>query len=96
MEEAHNSKFSVHLGGENMYQDLKLIFWWLGMKRDIAEFVSKCMTCQKVNSEHKRPGGLLQPLEILVWKWDYISMDFKVGLPRTRAGNDTLWVIVID
>ena len=64
------------------------------MKRDIAEFVSKCLTCQKVKSEHKRPAGLLQPLDIPVWKWDDISMDFVLGLPRTRSGNDTLWVIV--
>ena len=94
MEEIHNSKFSVHLGGEKMYQDLKHIFWWWGMKSDIAEFVSKCLTCQKVKSEHKRPGGLLQPLEISVWTWDDISMDFIVGLPLTIASNDTLWVIV--
>ncbi|XP_057545868.1 uncharacterized protein LOC130824866 [Amaranthus tricolor] len=47
-----------------------------------------------VKIEHKRPGGLLQPLEIPVWKWDDISMDFVVGLPRTKAGNDALWVIV--
>ena len=64
------------------------------MKKDIAEYVSRCLTCQKVKSEHKRPGGLLQPLEIPVWKWDDISMDFVVGLPRTKAGNDALWVIV--
>ena len=62
------------------------------MKRGIAKFVSKCLTCQIVKSEHKRPRDLLQPLEIPVWKWDDISMDFVVGLPRTRAGNGTLWV----
>ena len=94
LEEAHTSKFSVHPGGDKMYQDLKLMIWWLGMRKDIAEYVSRCLTCQKVKSEHRRPGGLLQPLEIPVWKWDDISMDFIVGLPRTRSGNDALWVIV--
>ena len=77
-----------------MYQDLKLMFRWSGMKKDIAEYVSRYLTCQKVKSEHKRLGGLLQPLGILVWKWDDISMDFIVGLPRTKSGNDALWVIV--
>ncbi|XP_057526299.1 uncharacterized protein LOC130805541 [Amaranthus tricolor] len=76
-----------------MYQVLKLMFWWSGMKKDIADYVSRCLTCQKVKSEHKRPGGLLQPLEIPVWKWDDISMDFVVGLPRTNARNDAQWVL---
>ena len=50
--------------------------------------------CQKVKSEHLRPVGLLQRLEVPVWKSDDISMDFVLCLTRTRAGNDTLWVIV--
>ena len=36
----------------------------------------------------------LQPLEIPVWKWDSISMDFVTHLPRTFRGHDTIWVIV--
>ena len=94
LDEAHCAKFSVHPGDDKMYQDLKLMFWWSGMEKDIAEYVLRCLTCQKVKSKHKRPGGLLQTLEIPVWKWDDISMDFVLGLPRTKAGNDALWVIV--
>ena len=44
--------------------------------------------------EHQRPGGILQPLEIPVWKWDNIAMDFVTHLPRTIRGHDTIWVIV--
>jgi hypothetical protein len=47
-----------------------------------------------VKVEHKRPAGLLQPLEIATWKWDDISMDFIVSLSRTQKGNDSIWVIV--
>ncbi|XP_073024398.1 uncharacterized protein [Primulina eburnea] len=42
MTEAHKSKFSVHPGSTKMYMDLKNSFWWNGMKRDVAEFVSRC------------------------------------------------------
>ena len=66
LDEAHCTKFSVHPGGDKMYQDLKLMFWWSRMKKDIVQYVSRCLTCQKVKSEHKRPCGLLQPLEIPV------------------------------
>ncbi|WOH04017.1 hypothetical protein DCAR_0623422 [Daucus carota subsp. sativus] len=64
------------------------------MKREIAEWVSKCYTCQRVKAEHQRPSGLLQPLEIPEWKWEHIAMDFIVGLPRTKANHDAIWVIV--
>ena len=64
------------------------------MKRDIAEYVAKCDTCQRVKAEHQRPAGLLKPLKIPIWKWDDISMDFIVGLPRTQRGHDAIWVIV--
>jgi len=64
------------------------------MKRDVAEFVERCSTCQQVKAEHHRLAGLLQPLEILVWKWEAITMDFLVGLPWTQAGHDAIWVIV--
>ena len=77
-----------------MYHDLKNTYWWNGMKRDIADFVSKCLTCQQVKLEHQRPSGLLQQLPILEWKWDMISMDFISGLPRTSSGYDAIWVIV--
>ena len=64
------------------------------MKRDVAEFVSLCDTCQRVKAEHQRPAGLLQPLKIPEWKWEEIGMDFIVGLPRTQAGYDSIWLIV--
>jgi hypothetical protein len=64
------------------------------MREDIAEYVARCDTCQRVKAENQRPAGLLQPLEIPTWKWDDISMDFIVGLPRTQRGNDSIWVIV--
>ncbi|KAL8147636.1 hypothetical protein AgCh_005093 [Apium graveolens] len=69
LREAHNSRFSIHPGSTKMYQDLKQKFWWPRMKKEIADWVSKCHTCQTVKAEHQRPSGLLQPLEIPQWKW---------------------------
>jgi hypothetical protein len=64
------------------------------MKRFVAEYVAICDTCQRVKAEHQRPAGLLQPLKIPEWKWEEITMDFIVGLPRTQKGYNSIWVVV--
>ncbi|KAJ9565898.1 hypothetical protein OSB04_001864 [Centaurea solstitialis] len=94
MDEAHQSKYSIHPGSDKMYKGLKEHYWWHGMKRDIATYVSKCLTCAKVKAEHQKPSGLLQQPEIPEWKWEQISMDFVTKLPKTKKGHDTIWVIV--
>ncbi|XP_073018685.1 uncharacterized protein [Primulina eburnea] len=77
-----------------MYQDLRRLYWWPGMKSDIAKFISECLTCQQVKIEHQRPAGTLQSLPIPQWKWEHITMDFVTGLPRTAKGYNSIWVIV--
>jgi len=62
LDEGHQSSLSIHPGATKMYQDLKRLFWWLGMKKDIAEFVYACLVCQKSKIEHQKPSGLMQPL----------------------------------
>ncbi|KAG8490789.1 hypothetical protein CXB51_014001 [Gossypium anomalum] len=93
LNEAHNSRMSIHPGSTKMYNDLKCQFWWSGMKRDISDFVSKCLVCQQVKAEHQVPSGLLQPIMIPEWKWDRITMDFVSGLPLSSSKKDTIWVI---
>jgi hypothetical protein len=92
--EAHDSAYSIHPGSTKMYKDLKNRYWWYDMKRDITRCVSLCDTCQSVKAKHQRLTGLLQPLKIPEWRWEKIEMDFIVGLPRTQAGYDSIWVIV--
>ncbi|GJS20420.1 putative reverse transcriptase domain-containing protein [Tanacetum coccineum] len=94
MDEAHKSRYSVHPRADKMYYDLRDMYWWPRMKRDIATYVSECLTCAKVKAEHQRPSGLLQQPEIPEWKWESITMDFITKLPRTRNGHDAIWVVV--
>lgn len=77
-----------------MYQDLKQRFWWSGMKKQVAEYVASCLTCQKAKIEHQKPAGLLHSLGVPQWKWDSISMDFVGALPKTQSKFDSIWVIV--
>jgi len=60
--EAHTSRYSMHPGSAKMYHDLKEVYWWNDMKRNIAEFVAKCLNCQQVKAERQRPGGLAHNL----------------------------------
>ena len=92
--ESHNTVFTMHPRGNKMYQDIKQYYWWRGMKNDIFEYVSKCLTCQQVKAEHQVPSGLLNPLPIPQWKWDNITMDFISGFPLTQRKHDAVWLIV--
>ena len=77
-----------------MYHDLCHLYWWSNMKQDITKYVTECDTCGRVKADYMRTLGFLQPLPILVWKWEDISMHFVVGLPCTSKGYDSICVIV--
>nr|GEU30967.1 putative reverse transcriptase domain-containing protein [Tanacetum cinerariifolium] len=94
MHESHKTKYSIHMGFDKMYQDMKRLYWWPNMKADITTYVSKCLTCAKVKVEHQRQSGLLVQPKIPEWKWDNITMDFVMKLPKSSQGYDTIWVIV--
>ena len=64
------------------------------MKKHVGYFVRRCLTCQQVKAEHQKPTGLLQPLEVVGWNLEHITMDFVTHLPRTSRGHDAVWVIV--
>ncbi|WRX27886.1 Integrase zinc-binding domain - like 10 [Theobroma cacao] len=95
LEEAHSFAYALHPESTKMYRTIKKSYWWSGMKRDLVEFVVKCLTCQQIKAEHKKSSGTLQPLPIPEWKWEHVTMDFVLDLPRTQSGNDTIWVIVV-
>nr|GEU71875.1 putative reverse transcriptase domain-containing protein [Tanacetum cinerariifolium] len=84
----------VHPGADKVYYNLRDLYWWPGMKRDIDEYVSKCLTCSKIKAEHQKPSGLLQQPEIPEWKWEKIMMDLVTKFPKSSSGHDAIWVVV--
>ena len=92
VEEDHGSRYSIHLGSTKMHHDLKNIYWWDGMKHNIAEYVGKCPNCHQVMAEHLKTDGLTQIIEVPTWKWEAINMDFVVCLPTTRRQPNSIWV----
>ncbi|GJY81594.1 putative reverse transcriptase domain-containing protein [Tanacetum coccineum] len=80
MDETHKTRYSVHLGADKMYHDLRDMYWWLGMKRDTTTYVSKCLTCSKVKAEHQKPSGEDYSMEKLARL--YIDeIDTRLGVP---------------
>ncbi|CAA0819333.1 Unknown protein, partial [Striga hermonthica] len=94
LSEAHTAPYLAHPGSTKMYHDLKRSFWWRRLKKDVADFVRRCLTCQQVKTEHKSPIGLLRPLPIPRWKWEEVAMDFVTGLPKSSEHRDAIWVVV--
>ncbi|GJS83479.1 putative reverse transcriptase domain-containing protein [Tanacetum coccineum] len=94
IDEAHTTRYSVHPGADKMYYDLRDLYWWPGMKRDISDYVSKCLTCSKIKTEHQKSSGLLRQPKISKWKWEKITMDLVTKLPKSSSRYDAIWVIV--
>ncbi|XP_072962641.1 uncharacterized protein [Typha angustifolia] len=92
LEEAHQTSYSVHPGETKMYHDVRRYFWWSGLKKRIAEFVARCLIYLHIKIEHQRSAGTLRPLPIPEWKWEHITVDFVVGLPKTLKKKDSIWV----
>ncbi|KAM3264521.1 hypothetical protein P3L10_001515 [Capsicum annuum] len=76
MTETHFSRYSIHPGSTKLYQDLKDMYWRNDMKKGIAEFVAECPNCQRVKVEHQKSRGYMQCIDLPIWKWDMINMDF--------------------
>jgi hypothetical protein len=64
------------------------------MKKDVVDYIARCMECQRVKVEHRHPVGLLQPLPIPEKKWEVITIDFITKLPRTTRQHDSIMVVV--
>jgi hypothetical protein len=94
LREMHNVPYARHPGYQKTIAAVKSQYYWPGMKKEVVDFIAKCLECQKVKAEHRHPTGLLQPLPIPEWKWEVVTMDFITKLPRTNKQHDSIMVVV--
>lgn len=92
-QECHGGVTGGHEGMQKTYQRLAWEFFWVGMRRDVARFVSECVVCQCNKHSNLAPAGLLQPLALPDQIWEDLSMDFVEGLPKS-AGYSVIFVVV--
>jgi hypothetical protein len=90
----HNVPYVGHPGYQKTIAVVKSQYYWPGMKKEVVDFIAKCLECQKFKAEHRHPTGLLQPLPIPEWKWEVVTMDFITKLPRTTKQHDSIMVVV--
>ncbi|KAK1680543.1 hypothetical protein QYE76_041391 [Lolium multiflorum] len=93
LEESHAGGLMGHFGREKTLLMLADHFYWPKMRRDVDRYVRRCITCNKSKSKLK-PHGLYTPLPAPTTPWEDISMDFVLGLPRTKRGHDSIFVVV--
>jgi hypothetical protein len=94
MDELHKRPYTGHPRYQKMIIATRKQFYWLGLNKYIANYLSKCLECQQVKAEHWHPTRFLQPLPIPEWKWETISMDFIIGLPTSTKHNDAIMLVV--
>lgn len=82
LKEMHDSAIGGHSGIVGTYQRSKRFFFWMGMKKDVHEYVKGCDICELSKGENVPYPGLLQPFALPEGVWVQISMDFSEGLPR--------------
>ena len=68
--------YTVYPDRIKMYEDLKEIYWWNNMKKEITHFIAQCLVCQKVEAKHQKPARLLKHLNISISKWKNITIGF--------------------
>jgi hypothetical protein len=82
-----------HFGVKKTGDIIATHFFWPKTRRDVVRFVARCTTCQKAKSR-LNPHGLYIPLPAPSIPSEDISMDFVLGLPRTKRGRDSIFVVV--
>ncbi|XP_048229055.1 uncharacterized protein LOC125369826 [Ricinus communis] len=93
VKEVHEGGLMGHFGIQKTLDVLHDHFYWPCMKKDVMRFYANCIVCKHAKSK-LQPHGLYMPLPIPSSPWVDISMDFILGLPRTRHGHDSIFVVI--
>ncbi|KAK1601944.1 hypothetical protein QYE76_027049 [Lolium multiflorum] len=93
LQESHGGGLMGHFGRDKTLSMLSTHYYWPRMKRDVERLCNRCTTCLQAKST-SNPHGLYIPLPIPYAPWSDISMDFVLGLPRTKHGHDSIFVVV--
>jgi hypothetical protein len=94
LREYHDSNLAGHLGMDKTYECLARNYWWPTMRNDVREYVRTCPSCQANKGANRKPIGLLHPLPIPERKWECVSTDLIVQLPKTKNGYDAIATFV--
>ena len=92
--EAHDSPLGAHFGMDKTQWRVQQTFTWPGLAADVRAYVRSCDLCQRSKPMGGKMRGLLQPLPVPHDRWEEVSLDFIVGLPRTKDGHDAILVFV--
>ena len=90
----HDPSCAGHLGIDKTYELVSRHYFWPNMSADVRTFVQSCVSCQRNKATNKKPAGLLQPLPVPAEKWDTLTMDLIVHLPKTKSGSDAIITFV--
>jgi hypothetical protein len=94
MQECHDTATSGHLGRDKTIEQIKRRFYWTAMDDEITKYVTGCDTCQRTKSDQPLTPGLLKPMPIPPFCWHTVGHDLITGLPKSKAGNDAIYVFV--
>ena len=92
LDEVHKKPYSGHPSCQKTITTLKKLFYLPNIKGKTTGYLARCQYCQQVKAEHQHLAGLLKSLPVPEWKWETISLDFIIGLPKTQKQNDSIMV----
>jgi len=90
----HNVPHVEHPGYQKIIEAIISQYFWILMKKDVVDYISRCIAFQRVKDEHRHPMGLLQPLSFPEWKWKVVRICFITKLPRITRQHDSIMVVV--